>query len=113
MRAGGHTVHHGRQRRVGIPALGLPIALLLATPGNADDPGSAPPVARRVEILAHVDGIAAEDPAWSLLSSLRISRDHGLSYRHSFVLAGHPVQVRLRGPVQPRKSLGLGLQIRF
>lgn len=65
-----------------------------------------------MEILAHVDGVA-EHSNRALLSSLRISRDHGLSYRHLFVLAGRPLQLRLRGPVQPRKSLGLGLQIRF
>lgn len=103
---------HGRKRRAGIPAL-APIALLIAAPAGAD-PESAPArIEERIEILAHVDGTPQDDRAWALLSSLRISKDHGLSYRHAFVLGGRPLQLRLRGPVQPRKSLGLGFQIRF
>ena len=94
-------------------ALGLSIALGSAAPAGADEPRSAPPAEGRVEILAHVDGIAPEPRVWSLLSPLRISRDHGLSYRHSFVLGDRVVQLRLNGPVQRRQSLGLGFKIRF
>lgn len=106
-------MRQGRIRRMGMPALGLPIAVLMATPAGADEPITPSRVEDRVEILAHVDGIAAGDRGWSPLSSLRISRDHGLSYRYSFVLGGRPLQLRLRGPVQRRKSFGLGFQIRF
>jgi len=106
-------VRHGRKRRAGIPALGLPIAVLIATPAGADDSSSASQAEDRVEILAHVNELAEEPRGRFLLSSFRLSKDHGLSYRHSFVLGGRPLQVRLRGPVQRRKSLGLGFQIRF
>jgi hypothetical protein len=106
-------MRHGRQQRGGMAALGFSIALLGVTPAGAGEPSTTSRLEDRVEILAHADGIAAEHPGWSFLSSLRISKDHGLSYRHSFVLGGRRLQVRLRGPVQRRKSLGLGFQIRF
>lgn len=94
-------------------ALGVPIAVLIGTPAGADEPSTTSRIEDRVQILAHVDGVAAADRGWDLLPSLRLSKDHGLSWRHSFVLGGHPLQLRLRGPVQRRKSLGLGFQIRF
>jgi hypothetical protein len=106
-------VRHTRKRPGSSAALGVAIAVLIVAPAGADEPRSASPVAHRVEIIAHVDGIAPAHRKWSLLAPLRISRDHGLSYRHSFVLGDRVVQFRLNGPVQRRKSLGLGFKIRF
>lgn len=94
-------------------AVGLPLALVLGAPARADEEvvEPAPRTRRAVEILDHMDESLVVKP--SPLTRLGLSTRDGLTYRHSIMLAGRRFELRLNGPVQKRKTFGLGVKIEF
>ncbi len=105
-------MRHRRSTKNWQLALGLPIALILAGPAGAKDPGQElRPTRRAAEILAHVDEELESKP--SPFTRLGLNTRHGITYRHSLELAGRRIELRVNGPVQRRKTFGLRFKFEF
>jgi len=46
------------------------------------------------------------------LAHFELAESHGVAYRRELRLGGHPVTLKVHGPVQ-RKAFGIGFKIKF
>ncbi len=92
--------------------LGVPLTLALGAPAAASDPVDETPTTKRAaQILDHMDWAPEEKSG--LRTWLGIDKRQGLSYRRTIQLGGRSIEWGVYGPVQRRKTFGLGFKIRF
>lgn len=95
-------------------ACALPLLLVSGAPalasGRQEDSSHRGALLAR-ELLAHKDGVASEEPG--AFDGFHLAPRHGVGYKRSLTVGQHPVVLKLHGPVQSRKSLGLGFQVKF
>jgi hypothetical protein len=110
-------VRHDSGALAYLAALALPVAVLLADTAHADDDDKRATHHSRHNIPIVLERQLRDRLHEELiergLGDFRIDKRHGIRYRRSLTFAGRPIEVRLHGPVQRRKSFGLGFRVDF